>query len=68
MPPLGYTEPYLREALGQAIAYLRLVDQGLTVQEMAWFSGVSWICIASIIISFLKDFFRCVQQFAYSLL
>ncbi|XP_067031279.1 uncharacterized protein [Acropora muricata] len=29
MPPLGYTVPYLREALGQAIAYLRPVQRCL---------------------------------------
>ena len=29
MPPLGYTVPYLREALGQAIAYMRPVQRCL---------------------------------------
>jgi len=40
MPPLGYTVPFLKEALGQAIGYVRPVQQCLDITPVLQVSPV----------------------------
>ena len=40
MPPLGYTVPFLKEALGQAIGYVRPVQQCLDITPVIQVSSI----------------------------
>jgi hypothetical protein len=61
MPPLGYNMPYLKDSIGQAIAYIRPVQVNLAktpINKVFYCLYIAYICVTTSTIPLKFNFFK----------